>query len=316
MIKQIITISMILLSTLSFTQEWKVISLASNQTLSDTTLYLTLSGGTVIDTLDGGYTLFDTTGVNAIAPINYGDTYELRFDFTVKQLGNNGQIKVTIDIGTEQGPIDIVSARTDVGKDFEPISLPLPVYSLSTFITNGGKVKIELKGSFEFSAMGIYLLRTSNAEEVENGKRAIVNTPASAVNLNQSTETIVGLGSLSDPRGLGITVSNDTIYFPNKPGVYTISMFPELVKNPDTGSLNIATEFTLYLETDDGVNVIAVQSKDLLNDSNNFLTFSRIVFIEGSVNKLWMTSRALGLTTRDVEFVNANSKLFQIAKLK
>lgn len=270
----------------------------------------------MIDTLSGGFVLFDTTSTNKITPINYGDTYQLRFDFTVRQLSNNGRIKATIDIGTEGGPIDIVSASSSIGKDFEPISLPLPVYSLSTFLSNGGKVNITLDGQFEFTSMGVYLLRTSNAEDVENGKRAIVNTLSVAQNLNQVTETIVGLGSVTDTRNLGITVENDTINFPaGKGGIYSISVFPELIKNPNTGSLNIVTEFTLYHMTPTGTEVIAVQGKDLLNDSNNFLTFSRVIFVDPVADKIWMTSRAIGLTTRDVEFVNTNAKLIQIAKL-
>ena len=314
--KKLMTVILLLLCNQLSSQEWKVITLTQNQTLSDTTLVLNLVGGSVIDTLSGGFALFDTSGVNKITPINYGDTYQLRFDFTVKQLGNNGVIKATIDIGPDGSPIEIVSAKAFPSNQFEPISLPLPVYSLGTFVSNGGKVNVTLEGSFEFESMGIYLLRTSNAEDVENGKTVIVNTPSTAQNLNQALETIITLGSIVDGRGLGISTIGDTIVFPEgKGGVYSVSLFPELIKSPNTGSLNIVTEFTLYHKNASGTDVIAVQSKDLLNDSNNFLTFSRIVFVDSTNDKLWITCKGLGLFSRDVEFATINSKLFQIAKL-
>lgn len=87
-----------------------------------------------------------TTFLNAnkITPIKDGDFYAIEIRFKAKSSSPNGRIKVKLDIGGAQGVIREEREQLEDGSGVEQaIAIPMFVYSGSTFVSNGGEIKID-----------------------------------------------------------------------------------------------------------------------------------------------------------------------------
>ncbi len=110
------------------------------------TVTLTNNGATSIKTHlpDGITDLYDTV-TNKITPENIGDTYLLRIDFTTFTNSNNGLAELDLDIGGSQGVIlrRLINFPRGTGlanaREYSSTSL---VFTLDTFVANGGELKI------------------------------------------------------------------------------------------------------------------------------------------------------------------------------
>lgn len=90
----------------------------------------------------GGETLWDSS-TNKISPINLGDSYMIRVDFDAQIASNDGwfDFKVNIggSIGTAFGETKVFPKGQNVSHKY---SLGFPIYTLGTFIQNGGSLII------------------------------------------------------------------------------------------------------------------------------------------------------------------------------
>lgn len=109
--------------------------------------------------------LWDTTN-DKITPVNLGDAYTIRvvLSFTAKT-GSPNIITLSLDIGGGATPtIIIASADAPAGKATPfTTTYSIPVFSLSTFLTNGGQIFINTDaGSVTASARSFYIKRDMN----------------------------------------------------------------------------------------------------------------------------------------------------------
>lgn len=108
------------------------------------TLTLPNNAGSVINTyLPSGISAFYDGGTNKITPENVGDAYVVRSSFIAQNDNQNGLFDIELDIGGSQG---VILAQTvdfprgnNTDRFFTGSSL---VFTLSTFVTNGGEFKI------------------------------------------------------------------------------------------------------------------------------------------------------------------------------
>ncbi|HMA78474.1 MAG TPA: hypothetical protein VKP88_05100, partial [Candidatus Paceibacterota bacterium] len=108
-----------------------------------TTVDLPNNSGSIIDDHlpTGVSSLYDGT---VITPDTVGDSYELAIRFKTKSSINDGAVRVSVNIGGAIGEITADSRRLNKGSSEEnTIQINFSIYSLSTFIANGGTVKFE-----------------------------------------------------------------------------------------------------------------------------------------------------------------------------
>ena len=86
--------------------------------------------------------LWDTVN-NKIIPINIGDDYALRIDLKVTaKTGAPTELKLDLDIGGGASPSIVIVERFIATAKAPPysISVGFPIFSLDTFIANGGQI--------------------------------------------------------------------------------------------------------------------------------------------------------------------------------
>jgi hypothetical protein len=121
----------------------------TTQTITTTPIKLQVDGAG--GTSESGYLpreirgiseLWDTTNDKIIA-ITLGDGYDIRIDLEITgKTSNPNVIDVIVDIGGAAGiTIPIVETEVPVIKSVPfSVSIALPLFSLSTFLTNGGQI--------------------------------------------------------------------------------------------------------------------------------------------------------------------------------
>ncbi len=114
---------------------------------------LVVTAGTTVDLPNNAGDVIEThlpTNVSAlyngtvITPENVGDAYEFSLRFNTKSSVNEGAVRVSVDIGGTIGEITADSRRLFRGTGVEnQVQMNFTIYSLDTFIANGGTVKFE-----------------------------------------------------------------------------------------------------------------------------------------------------------------------------
>jgi hypothetical protein len=101
-----------------------------------------LGSTTNTDFLPAGVTDFWDTTNNKITPQKVGDAYDLRIDFTVDVPANTESITLELDIGDGSPDIPVVTRgiQFSEGGAGQLVSIGFPIFSLSTFLANGGKI--------------------------------------------------------------------------------------------------------------------------------------------------------------------------------
>lgn len=115
---------------------------------------LVVNEGSTVTVFNNASTVLDEfipTGIDSLwsrtdstfIPENVGDTYVIRVDFTAKTDSNQGYATLKLDIGGSLGVIvsDIFTFPKGIGVA-ENFSKTYLVYTLDTFVNNGGKFKI------------------------------------------------------------------------------------------------------------------------------------------------------------------------------
>ena len=101
-----------------------------------------------------------------ILPINIGDSYEVRVDITVTaKSGSAGTIYLQLDIGGAATPTIVVVEEDIVISKTVPfiVSIPFPIFCLSTFKTNGGQIFLTADtGTITIGDRGISIYRLSS----------------------------------------------------------------------------------------------------------------------------------------------------------
>lgn len=121
-----------------------------------------LGATTSKDFLPAGVTDFWDSSTNKIVAQKAGDSYDVRIDFTVDVPANTESIKLEVDIGDGSPDIPIVirsNAYSESGAG-QAFSAGFPLFSLSTFIANGGKIYITTSaGGFDIYDIAIFIKR-------------------------------------------------------------------------------------------------------------------------------------------------------------
>ena len=109
--------------------------------------------------------LWDTT-TNFMTPINLGDSYNVRIDFSVTlESGNPSDLILSFDIGGGATPTIVVLERhISAGKSVPySISIGTPTFALATFLANGAQLFLHTdSGTVTIGDRSIFISRTSN----------------------------------------------------------------------------------------------------------------------------------------------------------
>lgn len=115
----------------------------------------------------GVSSLWDSV-TNKITPINIGDEYNLRVDFTISaKTGSPSEIDFTVDIGGQSTITIPILKRTIPITKTAPFSFNIgfPIYGLDTFKANGGQLFLNVNsGTVTVTARDIYISRVSNGQ--------------------------------------------------------------------------------------------------------------------------------------------------------
>jgi len=120
-----------------------------------------LASNTETSYLPKGVTTFWNTSTNKIVPENVGDGFIGRLDFKAVPSGTDVYFDIQIDIGDGSvidifNDVELFPKGTGVEQKF---SIPLPFFSLSTFVSNGGKIYVDTTvGSKNMSVYDIGIL--------------------------------------------------------------------------------------------------------------------------------------------------------------
>lgn len=103
-----------------------------------------------------------------ITPINVGDAYDVRLDLTINsKTGSPTYIQFDLDIGGGAAPTVIIVERILGVAKTPPYSLSIgfPIFSLSTFIANGGQLFISVdSGTLTIGKRQIFIKRDFNGD--------------------------------------------------------------------------------------------------------------------------------------------------------
>lgn len=135
--------------------------------IDDTATKITIDSATVIDQylpleIRGTGKLWDEVN-NKIKPISVGDAYEIRFNFTVAGKSNPNRVDVMLDIGGGATPTNVISSIAVTLEKTVPFDkyITIPIFSLDTFIANGGQIFMATDvGSINIAARSIFINRT------------------------------------------------------------------------------------------------------------------------------------------------------------
>jgi hypothetical protein len=128
------------------------------------TVTLPNDAGSVIDEyLPVGVTSLYNATDTLITPENVGDSYEIRIDFKAEKVtATDAYAGIQLDIGGSQGVIVERLYTFPKGTNEHSFSTTSSIYSLSTFISNGGKLKFFASGSnVEIWDINYVIVRTS-----------------------------------------------------------------------------------------------------------------------------------------------------------
>ena len=137
---------------------------ASPLAIASTATQLTidgLGGSTYVDQLPEGVTEFWNTTTNRIVSPNIGDAYDLRLGFKAKSSSVNSYFDIRFDIGSPSGIV--IAGQTKIcpkGIGVETsYTIDIPIFSLSTFVSNGCAIWIDTTASaFTLSMYDITLM--------------------------------------------------------------------------------------------------------------------------------------------------------------
>lgn len=112
-----------------------------------------------------GVTQFWNDTTNKFEPIKSGDFYVIRLIFTVKPQQNNRVLDLTLDIGGSQGEIyaDFKSLVKGAGTP-TIVSEIIPVFTLGTFIANGGAFYIKCNTRLDVYDISILITKTYDGD--------------------------------------------------------------------------------------------------------------------------------------------------------
>ncbi len=108
--------------------------------------------------------LWDTTS-NCVKGIVVGDSLDMRLQVVPTAFaGNPNELTLVIDIGGDVTPTIIVAQDTKAVKGItEPLIFSFPLFTLDTFITNGGQLFLKTDtGTVTIGGRSIFLVRTSS----------------------------------------------------------------------------------------------------------------------------------------------------------
>lgn len=151
---------------------WASYTAASGaQNFTTTAAKLIIDGtGTSIEThlpseIRGSGSLWNT-GTSEIKPIAVGDAYTLRLDLPVTARTTATFLTVGIDIGGGATPTNYINeTRIDCDRSTPfDLSVSIPIYTLNTFVTNGGQIFIVTNsGDLDIDQPRILITRTHGA---------------------------------------------------------------------------------------------------------------------------------------------------------
>lgn len=101
---------------------------------------------------------------DVIAPINIGDTYDLRVGLSLaSKTGAPAYLLFQLDIGGGASPSNVIAERTISTTKLPFVTnISFPIFTLATFIANGGKIFVSCDaGTITLDAKDIMLVRTS-----------------------------------------------------------------------------------------------------------------------------------------------------------
>lgn len=110
----------------------------------------------------GSGELWDSS-TNVITPMAVGDAYDMRLNLPVTaETGSPTEITIQLDIGGGASPSIVVASRYAGAGRATPytITLGFPIFTLNTFITNGGQFFVKTdSGSVTITNPGLLLVR-------------------------------------------------------------------------------------------------------------------------------------------------------------
>lgn len=149
-------------------------SVASNQIITSTPSKLTINGlnantneNYLPREIRGSGSLWDVS-TNKITPINIGDSYDLRIDLAItSKTGSPTIIDLVLDIGGGATPTIIIVNKTISLSKTPPYSLSIgfPIFSLGTFLTNGGQLFLSTDaGTVDIGSRILFIKRDTNGD--------------------------------------------------------------------------------------------------------------------------------------------------------
>lgn len=111
-------------------------------TPNSTVTLLNNANNSIITDLPSGVTAFYNGTTNKITPIAIGDSYTVNVRFKARTTMNNDYLSLFIDIGAGT-QINAEAKQFLKGANTEqPFSFTMPIFTLATFVANGGEIKI------------------------------------------------------------------------------------------------------------------------------------------------------------------------------
>jgi len=138
-------------------------------TTTETKLLIDSVGGTSSDSylpiaIRGVSNLWDSTN-SCIVGIVEGDSFDMRIQLIIDNLaGNPTELTIILDIGGGATPSIIVAQDTKPVRGLtEPVIFSFPIFTLGTFIANGGQIFLKSDtGTITIGGRSIFLSRTSS----------------------------------------------------------------------------------------------------------------------------------------------------------
>jgi hypothetical protein len=123
-----------------------------------------LGANTEITQLPNGVTNLWDVATNKIIPKSIGDSYAIRVDLSASPTTASDWLDFIIDIGTGAPDIPVVTRTLTFAKTGTTnFSIGVPIFSMSTFVTNGGKLYLDTSVSADNVSifdMAITIIRT------------------------------------------------------------------------------------------------------------------------------------------------------------
>ena len=120
------------------------------------------AGGGVESYLPAGVGSFYNGTTGKITPAKNGDSYSLRINFSSASGSQNNFATIDLDIGGGQGIILQRDITYPKGTNDEVFSSTSLIFTLATFITNGGDLNITPNGDIDIWAVSYTISRISS----------------------------------------------------------------------------------------------------------------------------------------------------------